>query len=101
MKTTTKITFIALMSILLSFRNEINKTQATVEIKEGISIFAYSKPSNNYDVIGSVKVTGIVSSSKAPNYLRILIEKAVKDFPSAEAIIINSEFDKAEVIKFK
>jgi hypothetical protein len=80
--------------------SEINKTAATVEQNQNISIFSYSKPIAKYDIIGSVKVPTICSD-KAGDRLEILIKRAKKEFPSAEGLIINGFFGVAEVIKFK
>ena len=85
----------------MSFRMANEKTSATVEQVNGINVFAYSKPTSKYDVLGMVKIKGIVKNEKGPHMVDLLVEYAKRDYPSGEAIIVNSEFEKAEVIRFK
>jgi hypothetical protein len=97
-------TFFAIILIaicLVSFIEISDHSAAKVEEKNSIKIFAYSRPISQYDILGMVKIKGMVSSEKAPHMVELLLEKCKKDFPSAEGIIINSEFEKAEAIKFK
>lgn len=99
----TKIT-IALAAIALgamSFKMSIDKANANAEQVNGIYVFGFSKPTAKYDVLGMVKIKGMVSNEKAPHMVDLLTGYAKKDYPSGEAIIVNSEFEKAEVIKFK
>ncbi len=85
----------------MSFKMLSEKSGANVEQVNGIYVFGFSKPTAKYDVLGMVKVRGIVSNEKAPHMVDLLTSYAKKDYPSGEAIIVNSEFEKAEVIKFK
>ena len=99
MKKTFLIIVIAACTVALTMP-PVNKFESKAEEQNNILIFAYSKPVNQYNVLGVVKIKGIVISEKAPDVLEKLIKKAKSEFPSGEGIIINSEFDKAEVIKF-
>jgi hypothetical protein len=101
MKTKITTVIVALAFIAMSFTDLIDKSAAKVDEQNGIKVFAFSKPTNKYDILGMVKVKGIVSNEKGPHMVELLINYAKKDYPSAEAIIINNEFQKAEVIKFK
>ena len=94
------IGILALGLVAMSFKMAIDKTNATVEQVNGISVFSFSKPTASYDVIGTVKLPGICSD-RSDKRMEILINRAKNDHPSANAIIINNEFGKAEVIKFK
>lgn len=99
----TKITLVlAVIGIAaMSFKMSIDKAQANVEQVNGIYVFGFAKPTAKYDVLGMVKIKGMVSNEKAPHMVDLLTGYAKKDYPSGEAIIINSDFEKAEVIKFK
>jgi hypothetical protein len=102
MKTKIVIAVAALAVATMSFKTlSIDKTTATVEQMNGIYVYAFSKPVGKYDILGSVKVKGMVSNEKGPHMVDLLTGYAKKDYPSADAIIVNSEFEKAEVIKFK
>lgn len=87
--------------IAMAFMESLDNSGAKVEEQSGIKIFAFSKPANKYDILGMVKVKGIVKNEKAPHMVELLVSYAKKDFPSAQGIIINNDFEKAEVIKFK
>jgi hypothetical protein len=101
MKTKIILGAMTLGLVAMSFKLAIDKSGANVEEKSGIKVFAFSKPSNKYDVLGMVKVKGIVKNEKGPHMVELLVEYAKRDFPSGEGVIVNSEFEKAEVIKFK
>ena len=92
---------LALGFIIMSFNELVDKSAAKVDEQNGIKVFAFSKPTSKYDILGMVKVRGIVSNEKGPHMVELLVDYAKKDYPSAEGIIVNSEFEKAEVIKFK
>lgn len=76
----------------LSFSN-VDKT-------EGIYIFAYSKPANQYDVIGSFDVKQKWSGEPKEQFATALA-KLHKDFPGADGIIFGANMQKAEAIKFR
>jgi hypothetical protein len=101
MKTKIILTISALAIIATSFKLSIDKASATSEQKEGIQVFCYSKPVSKYDILGMVKVKGMVKSEKGPHMVELLVGYAKKEYPSGEGIIVNSEFEKAEVIRFK
>ncbi len=101
MKKTITIVMVAVALGAMSFKMLSEKSGANVEQVNGIYVFGFSKPTAKYDVLGMVKVRGIVSNEKGPHMVDLLTGYAKKDYPSGEAIIVNSEFEKAEVIKFK
>lgn len=99
-----KIKFIiaaALVIVLCSATVLIDKPAAAVEQQNGINLFVYSKPVSKYDILGTVKIGGIVKSEKGSHMVQLLVDKAKKDYPSAEGIIVSSTFYNAEVIRFK
>mgnify|MGYP001562527376 CR=1 FL=1 len=100
MKKKITIGILALGLVAMSFKMAIDKTGATVEQINGISVFAFSKPTAPYDIIGNVKVPGICSD-RSDKRIDLLIERVKKDNPSANGLIINTEFGKAEAIRFK
>ena len=98
---------VAVMALFLSGLGFIAKssiipcTRANVEIIENVGVFAYCKPDCGYDVLGTVKLPGLVSSERADRCIETLLKRAKKDFPSTEALILNTEFSKAECVKFR
>ena len=101
MKKQITIGILALGLLAMSFRMAIDKTNANAQTVNGISVFAYSKPTAKYDILGNVKVTGIVKNTKGPHMVELMVEDAKKDYPSGEAIIVGADFFKAEVIRFR
>jgi hypothetical protein len=85
---------------------EPKKSTAEVEQQEGIYIFTDSKPVKDYDYLGTIKTSGVISFGDA-QYSGVrdkLIKKCKKDFPNAEGIIFTFKSggaDKADAIKFK
>lgn len=73
---------------------------ATADQSEGLYIFHYSKPVAEFEVLGTLKLPGLTYSERADKCLETLIKRAKKDFPRVEALLVNSEFSKAECIKF-
>lgn len=98
------IGFLALIIIAPSFK-EIKPTQdkasATVEQKQGLYIFIMSKPSLQYDYLGSVK-KGLALTGQPEEMINSMIKKVKKEYPKADGIIFTSiELDKADAIIFK
>lgn len=80
---------------------EINKSLATVEQEQGIYIFIKSKPSAEYQFLGSVK-KGIALTGSPEEMFNSMLKKCKKDYPQADGIIFTSAgMDKADCIKFK
>jgi len=101
MKTKITLGIMAVALLAMSFKLAIDKTNANVEQVNGIYVYAFAKPTAKYDILGTVKVKGMVSNEKGPHMVDLLTGYAKKDHPSGEAIIVNSDFEKAEVIRFK
>jgi len=97
--------FIALIAVAgmaaLSFKVVADRTAAVVQERDGLSVFAFSRPVSKYDVLGQVKVRGIVKNEKGPHMVELLLEYAKRDYPSAEGIVVGSDFERADVIRFK
>lgn len=100
MKSKIIIGILALGLVAMSFKMAIDKTGANVEQVSGVYVFSFSKPTAPYDFVGTVKVPGICSD-RSDKRIELLIDKAKKEYPSANGLIINTEFGKAEVIRFK
>lgn len=78
-----------------------DKSAAKVEQVDGLYIFYKSKPSNDFETVGNVKV-GITMSGKPSEQLDGLVKRAKKNFPSGEALLIGDvDMNRADVIKFK
>jgi len=84
---------------------DLKKSTAEVEQTDGLYIFTDSKPGMEYTVIGEVKLPMAYGKEKKHiNVKQSLIEKAKKNYPTAEGIIIiyeKLEMEKAIVIDFK
>jgi len=81
----------------------VKKNTAEVNTEMGLYIFTESKPIMEYDYLGTVK-TSISWTGYYPELKSILIKKVKKDYPQANAIIINFKNGGdayADVIKFK
>lgn len=95
------------LSILLllsvpSFAQEADKSLAKADIQQGLYIFMLSKPVSDYEYLGSIKKGGFVWTGKPTEMLNIMIRRAKRDYPDADAIIITTiSMDMADVIKFK
>ncbi len=93
---------LAFVLFAFSFRIAIDKTNATVEQINGISVFAFAKPTSKYEIIGRIKIKGIVKSERGGHLTKLMAEKAKAEYPSADGIIIATEdWVIAEVIRFK
>ena len=96
--------FIGLMVagiFLTAFKFLADKGAATVEQKEGLYIFICSKPTAEYEYLGSVKKSMALSGQPA-EMLNSMIKKVKKDYPKADGIIFTSpDMDKADAIQFK
>ncbi|MBI4930216.1 MAG: hypothetical protein HY841_05600 [Bacteroidetes bacterium] len=78
------------------------KSSATVDQKEGIYIFMFSKPTAEYQFLGTVKKTGLVWSGKPAEMFNILLRRCKKDYPQADGLIFSDvDMDHADCVKFK
>jgi hypothetical protein len=84
-----------------SFKFASAKANATVDQKEGYYIFVMSKPTTEYEYMGSVK-KGMSWTGAPTEMLNSIIKKVKKDYPKADAIIFTTiDMDKADAVKFK
>ena len=95
-----KIILLAIALSAIAFTVENKNNSATVKESDDILIFCYSKPVEKYEILGMAKINGLVKNEKGAHMVDLLVEKAKKNFPSGEAIIVGSDFQKCEVIKF-
>lgn len=96
------IGILALGLVALSFKMATDKTTATVEQINGISVFAFAKPTSKYDILGTIKIKGIVKSERGGHMTKLMAEKAKAEYPSADGIIVATEdWIIAEVIRFR
>ena len=85
---------------------EPKKSTGEVNKVEGLYIFVDSKPVREFEKLGTVESIGRVGIGES-QYIGVrdrLIEKAKKDYPQADAIIIafnTLSSDRADAIKFK
>lgn len=101
MKTKLFIGLIIAGIFLTAFKMLSDKGSATVDQKEEIYIFICSKPTAEYEYLGSVKKT-LAWSGQPDEMLNSMIKKVKKEYPKAEGIIFTSiAMDKADAIQFK
>lgn len=100
MKKLILIAFIA-VGTLTAFRLISNKTTATVDQQQGVAIFMLSKPTSDYEYLGSVKKAAAWTGQPS-EMLSGVLKKLKKEYPQADGIIFTSiDMDKADAIKFK
>ena len=81
---------------------QIQKNIATVDQKEGVYIFMFSKPIAEYQFLGTVKKTGLVWKGNPVEMFNILLRRCKKDYPQADGLIFfDVDMDRADCIKFK
>ena len=82
--------------------DEIKKDYASVNQVSGVFVFLQSRPLADYEILGTVKKTGIVWTGKPKEMQSILIRRAKRDYPSCGGIIFDDiSMDHATVIQFK
>lgn len=102
MKTKILIPFVLLALFLTAFTLVSDKRSATVEDREGVYIFMFSKPTAEYEYLGTVKKTGIVWTGEPKEMFNILLRRCKKDYPDADGIIFSDvSLDHADCVKFK
>lgn len=102
MKSSILIVTILLFLSFPALAQEGDKSLAKADIQQGLYIFMLSKPVSDYDYLGSIHKKGLVWSGQPKEMLNIMIRRAKKEYPEADAIVItNIAMDMADVIKFK
>ena len=87
---------------LVAFKQEKEKGLARVERVDGYYVFIQSEPLGEYDVLGSVKKTGIVISGSPTEMFNTLMKRMKKDYPKADGIIFQDiNMEHATCIQFK
>ena len=98
-------TFIAIFSFrpfAIARGSKDTKKTAEVNQSQGIYIFIQSRPTQEYEVLGTVEKHGIVWSGKPREMLKIMINRAKRDYPQCEGVIFdNVQMTHAICIKFK
>jgi len=87
---------------LFAFTQEKDKGLARVNRYQGYYIFVQSQPICEYDVLGTVKKTGVVWSGSPDEMFNTLIKRMKKDYPKADGIIFDDvAMEHATCIQFK
>ncbi len=93
-----------LVSLLIAARVNPNVSQAEVNQLQGVFVFTDSKPTGDFEYLGTVK-TGIGFNSGQYQPVRdLLIKKLKKNFPQADGAIFHfndGNADGCDAIKFK
>lgn len=92
----------ALYHTILYKQSNYEFVTALVDKENGLYIFTNSRPTLIYESIGKVKA-GVTMSGTYQQLKKSLINKTLKNYPTAEAIIVDVDDNcaSAEVIKFK
>jgi hypothetical protein len=86
---------------LFSFKTPADKSAAKVDQQQGIYVFMLSKPTAEYEYLGSVSKS-LAWTGKPEEMLNSMLKKVKKDYPKADGLIFTSiEMDKADAVKFK
>ena len=101
-KILTVLIVLAITSLSFKSYEDYKKSDAKVNQAEGIYIFLESTPLKEYEVLGTVKKTGIVWSGQPNEMFRTILRRARKDYPNIEAVIFDDiQMTHATCIKFK
>lgn len=94
---------IALASLTAAIQTyQVKKSTAEVEQEQGVLIFVRAKPVMEYEFLGKVNMPEIVMSGKPKEMMSIAVKRAQKQFPKADAIIIQSDnFGDVDAVQFK
>lgn len=100
-----KKVFLVLMAavtiLLTAFTVSSDKGTAKVEQVEGMYIFMLSKPTAEYEYLGTVKKS-LAWTGKPEEMLNSIVKKVKKEYPKADGIIFTTiAMDKADAVKFK
>ena len=102
MKQTYLLLLVILFSINSNAQTQSKKDIASVEQAQGMYVFLQSKPLAEYDVLGTVKKTGLVWTGSPKEMYRTLLRRAKKDFPNCDGIIFEDiDMEHATCVKFK
>lgn len=96
--------FLGLITVLFlftAFTIISDKGSATVDQKEGLYIFILSKPTAEYEYLGSVKKS-LSWTGQPEEMLNSMIKKVKNEYPKADGIIFTTlGMSKADAVKFK
>ena len=82
-------------------QTETTNTLANVATEDGYLLFMYSAPVKSYSTLGYLKKARIVWSGKPKEMFKLMIRKVKKQFPQADAIIVESvDMNEVRAIKF-
>lgn len=83
-------------------QSPVKKSSAEANLVDGYYIFMQCKPLHEYEVIGTVKKTGVTWSGQPSEMYNTLIRRMKKEFPKADGIIFDDvEMEHATCIMFK
>lgn len=75
---------------------------AKVESQDGLMLFVRSMPAGDHEVLGVVNMPAIVNSDAAGPMITLAIKRCQKQYPSANAIILQGQsLDKVKAIIVK
>jgi hypothetical protein len=102
MKQTYLLLIVILFSISSKAQTQSKKDIASVEQAQGMFVFLQSKPLAEYEVLGTVKKTGLVWTGSPKEMYRTLLRRAKKDYPNCDGIIFEDiDMEHATCVKFK
>lgn len=86
--------------VVTSFTTTNDIDLAKVNQVEGVYVFCQSDPVSPGLFMGSVK-SGITMNGKPSELLQSLIKRCRKDHPTANALIVNSDYSRAEAYRLE
>ena len=92
--------FAFMLSLAFTQTTEQNCNTAEVEQVQGYDIYWKSKPVCEYEYLGTVKSAAIVPGKPA-NVLLHMIKRAKKEYPKADAIILDGSMYVLDAVKYK
>lgn len=94
---------IAFIIAVLCIAFTVIKDPALAEVRQvdGLNIYLYSEPVDQYEVIGSVKAPGLTKTDRVDYLVELIVKRAKKSYPNATGLIFIAGKDshKAKVIK--
>ena len=98
MKKTIILASSAILFCLFAFTLPLQFNQAKVKQHEGVYIFHFSEPTSDYKYLGTVKVAGVTWDNDLDTFMKSLMKRCKKDYPTANGLLISDDFKKADAI---
>jgi hypothetical protein len=98
MKKTIILASVAILFCLFAFKIPGTLNSAKAKQHEGVYLFHFSEPAGDYKYLGTVKVAGVTWDNNSETYLKSLMKRLKKDYPTANGLIISDDYEKADAV---